>query len=79
MNGTDIKDLQWVNVELLAERDTWAAYQNAVVLMSERTRTPSNALLRVICDEALTFLSTQTNREADRWRAAYQRIKSALA
>lgn len=71
--------LTWARPELL-QGDTYAAMQTALVLVSERTREPSNAHLEHQCREAIKWLDSGAapNHVVERWRPAYAMVITAL-
>lgn len=72
-------NLKWANPELL-QGDTYAAMQNAMVLLSERTREPINAHLAYECRQAIAWLDSGAapDHVVERWRPAYARVITAL-
>lgn len=72
--------IQWARPELLQDADTWAAYQTATALWSEKCRTPRADGIEHECRAAIAWLDSGAapNHVVDRWRPAYNRVIAAL-
>lgn len=78
---TNKTNIEWTKPELLQDADTWAAYQTAMALWSERSpRTLRADGIVLMCQDAIAFLSSgkAPSHVADRWLPAYRRVIAAL-
>lgn len=68
----------WTNPELLADADTWSAYQTVMAILAGRGQTPSGAAIVAEAELARSWALAQPNHVADRWGTAYARLIKAV-
>ena len=71
--------IEWTNPELLANADTWSAYQTIMVILAERGETPSADAIKAQARAARSWALSQPDHVCDRWAPAYARVIGALS